>query len=162
MSIRTRLSFISLDLSLNDTSRRERAEMSPRPKTVKLKGLEDLIHVLSVAQMPLLHHVAVDSRHVYFVPVGMIGDVEIVYYVESHYPLQKRFILYNTFTGEVRLSDYATSDSRIMVVPIVEVERHNLFQEKIFFNDDKKSKKKKERQKEEQGSLAMVLGKARR
>ncbi len=113
------------------------------PKTVKLKDIEDLIHVLNVAQLPLLHHVSVDSRHIYFIPMGIIGDVSIVYYVELEKPLTGKFILYNTFTGEIRPSSSWTSDSRYMVVPIVEVEEHNLFAEKIFFSNNKEKRKNK-------------------
>lgn len=136
----------------------------PHPKTVKLKGLEDLIHVLTIAQMPILHHVAIDSKHVYFVPVSMLGDIEIVYYVESPRPLKGRFILYNTYTGKVEVSDHATSDSRITVVPIVEVEKHNLFQEKIFLEEKERKKKKEAHGKNGngRGSLEVVLGRVKR
>ncbi len=128
-----------------------------RPKTVKLKSLEDLIHVLSVAQIPLLHHVKVNSKHVYFVPIGVLGGVEIVYYVESNYPLSGRFVYYNTYTGDVTVSDYVTSDTRVMVVPIVEVEKHNLFQEKIFYEGDRKER---ESGKNGQSAFAVVLGRS--
>ncbi|RLE60768.1 MAG: hypothetical protein DRJ35_02390 [Thermoprotei archaeon] len=133
-----------------------------KPKTVKLKYIEDLIHVLNVAQLPIVHHVSVDSRHIYFIPVGMLGDIGIIYYIELEKPLSGKFILYNTFTGEIRSSSVWTSDSRYMVVPIVEVEKHNLFAEKIFIEDGKKkdssaNRSKKKNKNEDKGKLAAVL-----
>lgn len=132
-----------------------------KPKTVKLKYIEDLIHVLNVAQLPIVHHVSVDSRHIYFIPIGMLGDIGIIYYIELEKPLSGKFILYNTFTGEIRSSSVWTSDSRYMVVPIVEVEKHNLFAEKIFIEDNKKkdgsANRSKKNKNEDKGKLAAVL-----
>lgn len=134
----------------------------PRPKVVKLKYIEDLIHVLNVSQLPVIHHLSVDSRHVYFITVGMPGDVGIIYYVTREKPLLGKFILYNSFTGEIKTSSVWTSDSRYMVVPVVEVEKHNLFTEKIFIEGDKEknstAKETARRGKDENGGkLATVL-----
>jgi len=92
----------------------------------------------------------------------MLGDIGIIYYIELEKPLSGKFILYNTFTGEIRSSSVWTSDSRYMVVPIVEVEKHNLFAEKIFIEDGKKkdssaNRSKKKNKNEDKGKLAAVL-----
>ncbi len=104
-------------------------------KAIRLRSLRDLVHVLSVSQVPLVHHISLDSVHVYFVPMVIAGDSSVIYFYVSEAPLNGAFLAFNNFTGEVLVSERWLSDTRYTVIPIVEVDSQNLFPEKLLLKE---------------------------
>jgi len=117
---------------------------------MRLKRLEDLIHVLNVVQVPVVHHLSLDSRHIYFVPFILSSDSSIIYFYENERRLEGKFLLFNNFTGEVDITDKWVSDTRFTIIPIIDVEWQNVFPEKQLLSElrnqrprDKRGKEKK-------------------
>lgn len=104
-------------------------------KMIRLKSVRDLVHVLGASQVPLVHHIQVDSSHVYFVPIVISSDSSVVYYYASETPLDGSFLLFDSFTGEVSVSKSWVSDSKYMLVPIVEVDSQNIIPEKLILRE---------------------------
>jgi len=120
----------------------------PLPKAIKLKSLEDLVNIVVSAQIPLVHHLIVNDKHVYFLPFLSLGNVGIIYYLVTQQPLEGKFIVYNKFNGKISIEkEYKGGDTRLTHVPIIEVIDQNAFSHKIFHI--KKEKKKKKKKKEE-------------
>uniref|UniRef100_A0A7C3WK63 Cren protein n=1 Tax=Thermofilum pendens TaxID=2269 RepID=A0A7C3WK63_THEPE len=110
-------------------------------KMIRLKSIRDLVHVLGASQVPLVHHIQVDSSHVYFVPIVISSDSSVVYYYASETSLDGSFLLFDSFTGEVSISKSWVSDSKYMLVPIVEVDSQNIIPEKLLLRELSASKR---------------------
>lgn len=104
-------------------------------KAIRLKSLRDLVHVLTVSQVPLVHHVSLDGVHVYFVPMAISGDFSVIYFYASETPLDGGFLAFNNFTGEVIVAKEWLSDTKYTVIPIVEVDSQNVFPEKLLLKE---------------------------
>lgn len=115
---------------------------------IRLKRLEDLIHVLNVVQVPIVHHLALDSRHIYFIPFFLSTDSSIIYFYENERRLEGKFLLFNNFTGEVDITDKWTSDTRFTIIPIIDVEYQNVFPEKQLLSELRNQHAKEKREKE--------------
>ena len=115
----------------------------PELKRIKLKSFEDLVNIVIAAQIPLIHHMVVDERHIYFLPFVGLGDIGIIYYLETNEPLKGKYIVYNKFDGKISFSDKINSDARLTFVPIIEVADQNAFSRKLFEEGKKKKKKGK-------------------
>ncbi|MEM0223250.1 MAG: hypothetical protein QXJ99_02490, partial [Thermofilum sp.] len=113
-------------------------------KAIRLRSLRDLVHVLSVSQIPLVHHIGLDGLHVYFVPIALSSDSSVIYFYASQTPLEGGFLLFNNFTGEVTVSERWVSDSKHIVIPIVEVDGQNIFSEKILLKELLKTERKEQ------------------
>jgi len=117
-------------------------------RLIRLKRLEDLIHVLNVVQVPIVHHLALDSRHIYFIPFFLSTDSSIIYFYENERRLEGKFLLFNNFTGEVDITDKWTSDTRFTIIPIIDVEYQNVFPEKQLLSELRNQHVKEKREKE--------------
>ncbi|AJB42546.1 hypothetical protein TCARB_1502 [Thermofilum adornatum 1505] len=117
-------------------------------RLIRLKRLEDLIHVLNVVQVPIVHHLALDSRHIYFIPFFLSTDSSIIYFYENERRLEGKFLLFNNFTGEVDITDKWTSDTRFTIIPIIDVEYQNVFPEKQLLSELRNQHAKEKREKE--------------
>jgi hypothetical protein len=117
-------------------------------RMIRLKRLEDLIHVLNVVQVPIVHHLALDSRHIYFIPFFLSTDSSIIYFYENERRLEGKFLLFNNFTGEVDITDKWTSDTRFTIIPIIDVEYQNVFPEKQLLSELRNQHAKEKREKE--------------
>ncbi|RLF04920.1 MAG: hypothetical protein DRJ64_06245 [Thermoprotei archaeon] len=117
----------------------------PITKAIKLKSLEDLVNIIVAAQIPLVHHLVIEDKHIYFLPFIGLGNVGIIYYLETSQPLDGKYIVYNKFNGKISVEkEYKGGDTRLTHVPIVEVIDQNAFSRKTF-RIEKKKKKKKEK-----------------
>jgi len=116
----------------------------PELKRIKLKSFEDLVNIVVATQMPLVHHIALNERHVYFLPFIGMSDFGILYYFETNEPLKGKYIVYNKLDGKISLSEKIENDARLTFVPIIEVAEQNAFSSKIFESKKRKEKKKKE------------------
>ena len=117
-------------------------------RLIRLKRLEDLIHVLNVVQVPIVHHLALDSRHIYFIPFFLSTDSSIIYFYENERRLEGKFLLFNNFTGEVDITDKWTSDTRFTIIPIIDVEYQNVFPEKQLLSELRNQHAKEKRENE--------------
>ncbi|MCI4409898.1 MAG: hypothetical protein JHC26_12460 [Thermofilum sp.] len=117
-------------------------------RLIRLKRLEDLIHVLNVVQVPIVHHLALDSRHIYFIPFFLSTDSSIIYFYENERRLEGKFLLFNNFTGEVDITDKWISDTRFTIIPIIDVEYQNVFPEKQLLSELRNQHAKEKREKE--------------
>jgi len=117
-------------------------------RLIRLKRLEDLVHVLNVVQVPIVHHLALDSRHIYFIPFFLSTDSSIIYFYENERRLEGKFLLFNNFTGEVDITDKWTSDTRFTIIPIIDVEYQNVFPEKQLLSELRNQHAKEKREKE--------------
>ncbi|AKG38042.1 MAG: hypothetical protein ACP5II_00240 [Infirmifilum sp.] len=122
-------------------------------KLIRLKRLIDLVHVLNVSPLPLIHHYTLESMHIYFVPVNLGGEPSVIYYYESPQPLQGVYILFNNFSGEIILSNKWVSDSKFLIIPIVEVEAQSFFSPKEFLQEVRKNNLKN-REKDKHAKVA--------
>lgn len=122
----------------------------PEPKVIKVKSMEDLVNIIVAAQVPLVHHLEIENRHIYFLPFIGVGDLGMMYYIERKEPLKGKYIVYNKFNGEIDTSNKVSSDARLTYVPIIEVESQNAFSRKLFKVKGKKKKKKKKKDSEEE------------
>ena len=113
-----------------------------KPYLIRVKSLQDLVNVAIAAQVFILHHVELNGKHVYYLPFPSY-DSHIIYYYESNEEVKGRYILFNKFTGSMEVSDWMSGDSRVLVIPVVEV----LEQDVLPKNVGKKSKKEKKRKK---------------
>lgn len=104
-------------------------------KAIRLRSIRDLVHVISISQIPLVHHIGLDGVHVYFVPIAISSDSSVIYFYASENPLKGNFLLFNNFTGEVVVSEQWVSDSKHTVIPIIEVDSQNVFSEKVLFKE---------------------------
>lgn len=117
-------------------------------RLIRLKRLEDLIHVLNVVQVPIVHHLTLDSRHIYFIPFFLSTDSSIIYFYENERRLEGKFLLFNNFTGEVDITDKWISDTRFTIIPIIDVEYQNVFPEKQLLSELRNQHAKEKREKE--------------
>ncbi|AGT34818.1 hypothetical protein [Thermofilum sp.] len=122
-------------------------------RLIRLKRLEDLIHVLNVVQVPIVHHLALDSRHIYFIPFFLSTDSSIIYFYENERRLEGKFLLFNNFTGEVDITDKWTSDTRFTIIPIIDVEYQNVFPEKQLLSELRNQHAKEKREKEKKSII---------
>lgn len=126
-------------------------------RMIKLKKLEDLVHVLNTAQIPVVHHMSLDSRQIYFIPFILGADSSIIYFYENEKMLSGKFLLFNNFTGEITVSDKWTSDTRYTVIPIIEVDWQNVFPEKQILHELRAQNPKVKVEKERKGQAHRLI-----
>ncbi|ABL77655.1 hypothetical protein [Thermofilum pendens] len=126
-------------------------------RMIKLKKLEDLVHVLNTAQIPVVHHMSLDSRQIYFIPFILGADSSIIYFYENEKMLSGKFLLFNNFTGEITVSDKWTSDTRYTVIPIIEVDWQNVFPEKQILHELRAQTPKVKVEKERKGQAHRLI-----
>jgi hypothetical protein len=112
---------------------------------VKVKSVTDLVNVAVATQALLVHRLNVHPKSILYVPFPAYDSVAI-YYCEAEGAPAGKYFLFNTFTGEVQVSESYVNDSKFVVIPIVDVVEQEFlpkdFIEKYYIK--KKSKKKKE------------------
>jgi len=116
-----------------------------KPYMVKVKSVTDLVNVAVATQVLLVHRLNTDSKSIFYIPFPAYDSLAIYYY-EAGEAFKGKYFLFNTFTGEVQVSESYVNDSKFIVIPIVDVVEQEFlpkdFIEKYYIK--KKSKKKKE------------------
>ena len=116
-----------------------------KPYMVKVKSVTDLVNVAVATQVLLVHRLNTDSKSIFYIPFPAYDSLAIYYY-EAEEAFKGKYFLFNTFTGEVQVSESYVNDSKFVVIPIVDVVEQEFlpkdFIEKYYIK--KKSKKKKE------------------
>jgi hypothetical protein len=112
---------------------------------VKVKSVTDLVNVAVATQVLLVHRLNTDSKSIFYIPFPAYDSLAIYYY-EAEEAFKGKYFLFNTFTGEVQVSESYVNDSKFIVIPIVDVVEQEFlpkdFIEKYYIK--KKSKKKRE------------------
>ncbi|RLI04553.1 hypothetical protein DRO26_04365 [Candidatus Bathyarchaeota archaeon] len=98
---------------------------------IQLKKMEDLIRLVVLSPTPFIQHTIIEGKHVYFVQGTLSLGRPVIYFFQGAEEIQKKYVVYNRFKDEVGYSDQPSSDGQTVSIPIIEIEKTNLF-EKIF------------------------------
>jgi hypothetical protein len=94
---------------------------------IQFKTFNDFIRFVTLSPTPFIQHVILDGRQVYFVQIGFREPV--LYFVERDDAVEEKYIVYNRFRDVVSFSHKIESDGQSVCVPILEVEKTNIFTE---------------------------------
>lgn len=97
----------------------------------KFKTLDDFIKFVANSQIPFIYHTVIREKDVYFVHIVLIEGM--IYYIAQDEPIKSKYVIYNRFRDQVSLADKLEVDPQKAALPILEVEKTNLF-EKIDVN----------------------------
>jgi len=101
-------------------------------KLVQLKSLRDLVMlVASSHSMNVIQHVEISGRPLYFIIGGTLSET-FLYYVREEKAVQGKFVVYNTFTGEISFSEKMKTEPNLSSIPLVEIERQEIFTEELL------------------------------
>jgi len=116
-----------------------------KPYMVKVKSVTDLVNVAVATQVLLVHRLNTDSKSIFYIPFPAYDSLAIYYY-EAEEAFKGKYFLFNTFTGEVQVSESYVNDSKFIVIPIVDVVEQEFLPKDFIekYCTKKKSKKKKE------------------
>jgi len=96
---------------------------------IKFRRLEDLVKLVALSLTPIIQHVAINNKHVYFVQsVSLLGR-PLIYFFDSDEEIGKKYIIYNKFKDEISFSDKLSTDGQSVSIPVLEVEKTNLLKE---------------------------------
>ena len=92
---------------------------------IQFKAFNDFVRFVTLSPTPFIQHLKVNSRDVYFVQIGFREPV--LYYVERESEIAEKYVVYNRFRDIISFSNKFESDGQSIFVPILEVERTNIF-----------------------------------
>ena len=101
-------------------------------KFVQLKQIRDI--VMLVASSPtsnVIQHIENDGKHLYFIVGGTLSQI-FLYFVKQNEPLEGSFITYNSYSGEVGISDRIMNDPNMNTFPVIEIKNQDLVPEEIL------------------------------
>lgn len=94
----------------------------------QFKSFDDFIRFITFSPTPFIKYFKLDGHNVYFVQAGAFGE-RLLYYVELDKKIEEKYIIYNRFRDNISFSNKLVSDGQSVYVPILEVERTNVFPE---------------------------------
>jgi len=97
-------------------------------KYIQFKDFSDLVRFITFSPTPFIQYVRVNGHNVYFIQIMGLGE-RMLYYVELDRKIEEKYVVYNRFRDSVSFSSKIESDGQSVCVPILEVERTNIFQE---------------------------------
>jgi len=95
-------------------------------KFVQLKEIRDL--VMLVASSPttnVIQHMIWENKHLYFVVGGTFSQV-FLYFVKLDDPIDGKFIVYNSYSGEIIVSEKFNNDPNMNSFPVIEIKNQDL------------------------------------
>lgn len=95
---------------------------------VQLKRIEDLVRLTALSITPMVQHITLEDKHIYFVQSVPLLGRPVIYFFEGKEKIDKNFIIYNRFNDEITYSDKLSTDGQSVSIPIIEIERTNLFE----------------------------------
>ena len=98
---------------------------------IQFKNFNDFVRFLTFSPTPFVHYVKLNGCNVYFLQFATFG-ISMLYYVELEKEIEEKYIIYNRFRDTISYSDKLESDGQSVCVPILEVEKTNVFQEYPF------------------------------
>ncbi|RLG91192.1 MAG: hypothetical protein DRO36_04725 [Candidatus Hecatellales archaeon] len=108
---------------------------------IRLRRMEDLIRLAALSITPMVQHLALkEDKHIYFVQSTPLLGRPVVYLFEGKENIEKNFIIYNRFNDEIIYSDKLSTDGQSVSIPIIQIEKTNLFEK--FFEEKEKKKER--------------------
>jgi hypothetical protein len=104
------------------------AEFDMSKMYIQFKTFNDFIRFITFSPTPFVQHITIKDHNVYFVQIAGFGE-RVLYYVEMDEAVKEKYIVYNRFRDTVSFSDKKESDGQSVSIPILEVERTNVFTE---------------------------------
>lgn len=101
-------------------------------KFVQLRELRDL--VMLVASSPptnVIQHMTWENKHLYFVVGGTLSQV-FLYFIKLDEPIEGKFIIYNSYSGEMGVSEKVNNDPNMNTFPIIEIKNQDLLPEDVL------------------------------
>jgi hypothetical protein len=108
---------------------------------VQLKRIEDLVRLAALSITPMVQHITLEGEHVYFVQSVPLLGRPVVYFLKERKKIDKNFIIYNRFNDEITYSDKLSTDGQSVSIPIIEIEKTNLFEKLPYAKKEKKKEK---------------------
>lgn len=94
---------------------------------IRLKTLEDLIYFVTLSPAPLLQYVEIEGKHIYFIQTIAIFGPSTMYYVETKEKIPNKYVVFNRYQDKITYSDQLGTDPQAVYIPILQVEKTNLF-----------------------------------
>jgi hypothetical protein len=101
-------------------------------KFVQLKAIRDL--VMLVASSPatnVIQHLENNGAHLYFIIGGTLSEI-FLYFVKVDEELKGTFITYNSYTGEIDLSNKIMSEPSISSFPLIEIMNQDILPKEML------------------------------
>lgn len=99
------------------------------PETyIQYKNLIDFIRLITLSPTPFINYIKLNGHEVFFIQIVGLGE-RVLYYIELDEKLDEKYIVYNRFRGTLSFSNKLESDGQSVSIPILEVERTNVFLE---------------------------------
>ena len=101
-------------------------------KFVQLKSLKDL--VMLVASSPatnIVQHLQNGDEHMYFVIGGTLSEI-FLYFVKEKKAIDKNFITFNSYSGEMGFSEKIIHEPNINTFPVVEILNQDLLSKEML------------------------------
>ncbi len=94
---------------------------------IQLKTLEDLVHFVALSPSPFIQYIDIGGRPVYFVQTIAIFGPPTMYYVEVKERIPNKYVVFNRYQDKITYSDQLGTDPQVFYIPILQVEKTNLF-----------------------------------
>jgi len=94
----------------------------------KLKSLDDIVRLVSLSPAPFIEYVNWGGRNVYFVHTLTLLGPPMVYYVERADRVKEKYVVFNRYKDEVSFSNQLGTDPQSVYIPILELEKTNIFE----------------------------------
>ncbi len=95
----------------------------------KMKTFDDFVRFVGMSPTPFVQYVEIEGKHVYFVALLGFGGGKMVYYFEREKKIDEKYIIFNRFRDQVAFSNNFSSDGQSTYIPILELEKTNVFSE---------------------------------
>ena len=103
--------------------------MSQQLNYAKMKSFDDLIRLIVVSSIPFIQYINLDGKYVYFIQIMGFGSGRTIYYFEHDKKIEERYVVFNRFRDQVAFSNSFGSDGQSSYIPILELEKTNMFPE---------------------------------
>ena len=101
-------------------------------KLVHLRSFRDLVMlVASSPSMNVVQHFQSGDRHIYFIIGGTLSET-FLYYVREEKAVPGKFVIYNTFAGEISFSEKLRAEPNLSSIPIIEIESQEIFTDELL------------------------------
>lgn len=99
---------------------------------VQLESLRDLVMlVASSPTMNVIQHLRTGGGHLYFIIGGTLREI-FLYFVKEDEAIDGRFVVYNTYSGEMSFSEKLRTDPNLTSIPVVEIRNQDLLPEDLL------------------------------
>lgn len=86
--------------------------------------------LVSAAHTGLLHHLPLNTGHLYFIVGGTLTET-FIYFVKLKQGIEGRFVIYNALTGDIRFSPTVRTDPNVSSIPIVDIMSQDLLSKQL-------------------------------